>query len=156
MYVNQVTLYRTQPQPITPRNATTSLFGRRHKKFPKRLIQRRPDLLLVFSPTSGVFTPSFFFFFRPSRIVSLLFLVPSVLVVPSAQPALDGSFTASVARRLPASHSHLTGEVNGGGDKGVSSVLLLVLSMASEFQNTWQSVYTSPLLYVPSFYLLVG
>lgn len=33
----------------------------------------------------------------------------------------DGSFTALVARRLPASHNHLTGEVNGGVTYGLVS-----------------------------------
>ncbi|KAA8643090.1 uncharacterized protein ATNIH1004_009852 [Aspergillus tanneri] len=48
--------------------------------------------------------------FEPSP--SLLYTCALALYIPTT--TTDGSFTALVARRLSASHNHLTGEVNGG------------------------------------------
>lgn len=57
----------------------------------------------------------------------LLFLLPCCSRF-APDITTNGSFIASVARRLPASHSHLTGEVDGGVNWGDLNFFAVVSS----------------------------
>lgn len=109
----------SQSAPLQPHFQRPSFFGRRQKfrrderrtRFSslQRAASSNPSLLFDVAWAGACFAGSLADWF----LNYLLFLSPCCSRF-APDTTTNGSFIASVARRLPASHSHLTGEVDGG------------------------------------------